>query len=79
MKFKLFTSQENRKDLNSCIFRSDLSGALILIQAGADINGKNDRGIRPIYSALNSENPKNLKFLIEQGADINIDFGAPPA
>ncbi len=65
------------KELNSYIFASDLTNALRLIQNGMDINGKYGVGIRPISSAINSDNPKTLEFVIQLGADVNIDFGDP--
>lgn len=65
------------KELNSYIFESDLTKALQLIQNGMDINGKYGVGIRPISSAINSNDPKTLEFVIEHGADVNIDFGDP--
>lgn len=65
------------KDLNTYIFQSDLANALTLIQNGADINGKDEVGVRPISSAVNSDDPKTLEFVITHGADVNIDFGEP--
>ncbi len=65
------------KELNSYIFESDLTNALRLIQNGMDINGKHGVGIRPISSAINSDNPKTLEFVIKYGADVNVDFGDP--
>lgn len=65
------------KELNSYIFESDINGALKLLVEGADINTKYGVGITPISSAINSDNPSTLKFVIDQGADVNIDQGAP--
>lgn len=65
------------KDLNSYIFESDTDGALKILLKGADINAKYGIGIRPISSAINSDNPLMLKFVIDHGADVNIDHGAP--
>ena len=48
-----------------------------MIQNGKNINRKYGVGIRPISSAINSDDPKTLKFVIKHGADVNIDFGAP--
>lgn len=64
------------KELNSYIFESDVKGALKLLKNGADINSKYGVGIRPISSAINSDNPSTLQFVIEHGADVNIDNGA---
>ena len=65
------------RELNSYIFESDAQGALKLLKNGADINSKCGAGIRPISSVINSDNPSTLKFVIELGADVNIDNGAP--
>ena len=65
------------KELNSYIFESDIQGAVDLLNNDADINAKYGVGIRPISSAINSDNPSTLKFVIEHGADVNIDNGAP--
>lgn len=67
----------NMKDLSYYIFKSDIAKAFELIQSGADVNGKYGIGIRPIISAINSDNPEMLRFLISEGADINIDNGLP--
>ena len=66
-----------KKNLNSFIFDSDLKNALKLIQDGMDINTKYGVGIRPIISAINSDEPKTLEFVIEHGANVNIDSGEP--
>ncbi|WP_299125106.1 hypothetical protein [uncultured Winogradskyella sp.] len=65
------------KELNSYIFESDIEGAHKLLQEGADINAKYGIGITPISSAINSDNPSTLQFVIDQGANVNIDYGAP--
>jgi len=64
------------KELNSYIFESDTQGALKLLDDGADINLKYGTGITPISSAINSDNPSTLEFVIKHGADVNIDNGA---
>ncbi len=65
------------KELTSYLFESDLENASELILLGKDINEKNRDGISPIIAAINSDNHRTLQFVIEQGADINIDFGDP--
>ena len=64
------------KKLSSYIFESDIDEALKLLKEGADINAKDRVGIRPISSAINSDKPSTLQFVIDQGADVNIDDGA---
>lgn len=65
------------KDLNSYIFKSNFKEALKLIKEGHGINERYGVGIRPIISAINSDNPESLKFVIEHGANVNIDNGNP--
>lgn len=59
------------KNLTSYLFKSNIAGALRLLQNGADINANYDVGTRPITSAINSDNPKMLEFVIAQGADAH--------
>jgi len=68
---------ESMEHLSAYIFQSNLEKALELIQNGNDINGLYGYNNRPISSAINSDNPATLKFVIAQGADVNIDAGAP--
>ena len=63
--------------LSDYIFKSDLITAKSLLDAGADINSKYGSGVYPIDAAINSDNPKNLKFVINHGADVNIEYGLP--
>lgn len=65
------------KDLATYIYHSDLENALKLIENGADINEKYGIGIRPIISAINSDQPETLRFVIQHGANVNIDWGEP--
>ncbi len=58
------------------LYKSDLKNALVLIKNGIDVN-KEINGFLPIISAINSENPKTLQFIIDYGADVNINFGKP--
>jgi ankyrin repeat protein len=62
-------------NLSSYIFESEIKSALKLLNNGTDINA--EYGSRPISAAINSDNPETLKFVIEHGADVNIDNGAP--
>jgi ankyrin repeat protein len=64
-------------DLSSYIFSSDLRKASELLDSGLNINDKYGIGIRPIISAINSDNPETLRFVIQRGADVNIDNGSP--
>lgn len=51
-----------------------------LIEAGTDVNSKNDRGFTPLHFAASHDSDKLVKLLIESGADINskdIDGDTP--
>ena len=61
------------KELTDCIFNSDLKNAASLLNSGANINSKYGSGVYPIDAAINSDNPKSLEFVIENGADVNIE------
>ena len=65
------------KDLNAYIFESNFEKVAKLIQEGADVNGKDRIGVRPIISAVNSGNSKMLRYIIAHEADVNIDNGLP--
>ena len=43
----------------------------LLIEHGADVNVKGDRGHTPLHYAVRSGNPKNVVLLLEAGADVN--------
>jgi uncharacterized protein len=43
-----------------------------LLQAGADINGTDDRGRTPVMAATHGNKPAAVQALIEAGADINL-------
>ena len=54
-----------------------MEAASKLIQNGADINEHHGIGIRPIFAAINSGNPKIVEFVVKQGANLNIENGKP--
>ena len=65
-------------NLSQYIFNSNISKATELLKNGADINAKyGEIEIKPIISAINSDNPATLEFVIKNGADVNIDNGNP--
>lgn len=53
-----------------------LEEAQELLTQGTDINA-GILGFRPIYSAIHSDDPKVLQFVVDHGADVNIDQGTP--
>ncbi|XP_014229483.1 rabankyrin-5 [Trichogramma pretiosum] len=76
---------QRRKQLTSCKDRrgeTPLSLAVlaesrdkeilrVLIEAGADIEQRNDEGYTALHTSINSENSDYAIFLIENGADLN--------
>jgi ankyrin repeat protein len=61
--------------LNDCLFNSAIGTAKQFLDNGAEINAKGENGIYPIVTAIASENPRVLDFVISNGADVNIDLG----
>ena len=51
-----------------------------LIQAGADVNAQNNKGITPLYFASEWGNLDTVNGLIKAGADVNLrdDYGLTP-
>ncbi|MFD2567526.1 hypothetical protein [Pseudotenacibaculum haliotis] len=47
-----------------------------LLSQGTDINA-GILGFRPIYAAIHSDDPNVLQFVVDNGADVNIDEGTP--
>lgn len=46
--------------------------AQLLLDHGADINGKDDAGATPIFKAVNKDKKSMLKFFVEKGADLEV-------
>jgi len=51
----------------------------ILVEAGADINYKNEFGGNALYSAIISKNPDIVMYLLEKGADFRHPMTTYPA
>ena len=71
--------------LPECIDQSSLTSSLIaacevgitraarlLVSKGADVNGCNENGHRPLYAAIEARSSQLVAFLLECGADPNI-------
>ncbi|MGQ0603312.1 MAG: ankyrin repeat domain-containing protein [Anaerolineales bacterium] len=52
--------------------RGDTETVLQLLQAGADINGRDARGRTPVMAATHGNQPETVRALIRGGADINL-------
>ncbi len=52
--------------------QGDTSTVLSLLQKGADINGKDERGRTAIMAATHGNHPETVKALIDAGADVNL-------
>jgi len=52
--------------------RGDTETVLQLLQAGADINGRDARGRTPLMAATHGNQPETVRALIRGGADINL-------
>ena len=50
----------------------DTTAVQELLQAGADINGTDDRGRTPVMAATHGNKPETVQALIEAGADVNM-------
>ncbi|MGJ4751420.1 ankyrin repeat domain-containing protein [Leptospira kmetyi] len=61
-----------RAPLYYSILHERLKVAKLLIQSGADINVRDERGMTPLIFAIRSELFEFSKLLIEQGADPNL-------
>jgi ankyrin repeat protein len=55
-----------------CVKRGDIASTKLLIEAGADVNAKNEGGATPLHwAAAYNKNPEILTLLIKAGADVN--------
>ncbi len=59
------------------MWRRDHEGALLLIQAGADVDAVGDLGQIPLHVAVMQQDPEMVSLLPAQGAcDVVSEFGA---
>ena len=64
--------------LHVLIWRSDTSGAILLIKSGANVNAIGDMGETPLHVAIRKDNRAVVRALIAAGAETDIvsEFGA---
>lgn len=58
-------------DLFSAASLGDLSEVKTLLQSGVPVNSKDARGQTALYYAIQSKNVELVRYLVQQGADIN--------
>ena len=52
--------------------RGETETVLQLLQTGADINARDERGRTPVMAATHGNHPETVDALIQRGADINL-------
>ncbi|WP_128895843.1 ankyrin repeat domain-containing protein [Longirhabdus pacifica] len=68
----VLAKQLQRKDKNNVL----LSAAEKLIEAGADVNKRNDFGVSPLEEAVKANHVGMVKLLMKAGVDIQIVFSS---
>ena len=62
-------------DLGSAARKGDLKKIKMLLDEGADLNGKYDKGFTPLHWAATMNQVDAIKFLIDEGANLNSRDG----
>ncbi len=57
--------------LNLAAYKASLDAVKLLLEKGADINGRDSEGRTALFKAVASWSTDIIKFLIEKGADVN--------
>jgi hypothetical protein len=65
----LFTASDNMEDLMNGVFKNDLEKIELALDAGANIDGIH-HGETPLMLAISRGKTKMVKYLLDQGADI---------
>src|SRR5207237_6223691 len=71
------TQEELKRDrnlgvlLNSACSEGNLKEVIRLIKAGADVNYRDDLGAHPLLYACQRKHINVMKYLLENGADVN--------
>ena len=62
-------------DLGGAARKGDLKKIKMLLDEGADLNGKYDKGFTPLHWAATMNQVDAIKFLIDEGANLNSRDG----
>lgn len=66
-----------QKLLAEAIERGDLDQARAAIEQGAEVNAVGQKGMTPLFWALAKQKIDSFRFLLEQGADPNVEVLLP--
>ena len=71
---------EGDTPLHVMVWRGDTYAALLLIEAGADVNAVGDMSETPLHVAVSKENERVVEALLNAGANPNLvsEFGKTP-
>ena len=58
--------------LHGAVLNDDYNDVILLLDAGADINIRNNDGRTPLMMAVTNYNKDIVKLLIDRGADVNL-------
>jgi ankyrin repeat protein len=66
--------------LNRAVSKGYLEIVKVLLENGADVNGRVKSGDAPLHYAVENLHPEVIKYLLEKGADVNAqdEFGITP-
>lgn len=65
-------ASDGRTALQAAIWGKKLPVVQELVERGANVNKKDHQQFTPIYNAVNTEDLKTIKFLLEHGANSNL-------
>lgn len=65
---------ETDRGLNSAAYDGNIEKVILLLENGADVNGKGWDGDTPLANAIRSEHPEIVELLLSKGADTRNEF-----
>lgn len=63
----------NLNVVHCALFKNNIEAIKLFINAGANINSRDDHGNTPLIYAVKKENIEIVKYLIASGANVNIE------